>query len=431
MGSARRLSLLLFGLLFLLSFIVLVPQRKGITVTRVEREPLGDGTILGTCVLLPEKLEELTPFVASLKSAGMDWIQTDIPLSRVNPAEGVYHFNYGNFEEALKVISKSGLKILLKFLGQGDWISRDPAGPHSDWDPTLNLTPPSDRNRWMEVVRTVVKRYGPYCRAWQIGNEPDGGGFFRGSAEDYLRYLEWTGSAIKSVQPKGIIVGGELFLGDTPLFRLMLKSPHLFDVLSVHYPLAPPEHAAPLDRYTRAMREVGVEKPIWNTEQLAGITCDYMAEGTTTHIGTEGGLRLSPLKAVGHCLALGIEKIFLFSWNYDKDSIAYRKDVQRECLVASQYLQQTTFVRKIDLGSRDLTVYLFRKKDGKGVLTIWTEVKGVTFPLILEKTRRATIVTHKGKVQAAKAEDGRLRVLAECCPKVVTDLDLTVRVVRE
>ena len=393
--------------------------------------------MLGVCVLLPKEPTQLPDFAAAIKKAGFGWVQTDIPLSRINPNEGVYNFNYGNFEVALKTLRQSGLHILLKFLGQANWISRDPKGAHADWDETLNLTPPRDKEKWQEVVRQIVRRYGTYCQAWQIGNEPDGGGFFRGSADDYMVYLEWTAEAIRSVQPNAVIVAGELFRGLVEpnsygdVLRKLVRRPDLFDVLSVHYPLAPPEHAGSMEDYLKAMRDAKIVKPIWNTEQGAGITCDYLPEGATTHIRTEGGLRLSPLKAVAHSLALGCEKVFLFSWNYDSGSIGYRHDVQMECRVAATNLDGASFVRKIDLGDKDLTVYLFRYSNGENLLTVWTEVKGKVVTLRVQGNEAVTVINHKGAMQKLTAQNGSVRILAEFCPKVVRGLSESVKVRRD
>ncbi|MEM2566839.1 MAG: hypothetical protein QXY85_08485 [Candidatus Nitrosocaldus sp.] len=378
--------------------------------------------MLGVCILLPKGPYQLPDFASAIKKAGFGWVQTDIPLSRINPSEGVYNFNYGNFEIALKTLHQSGLRILLKFLGQADWISRDPKGAHADWDETLNLTPPRDKEKWQEVVKQVVRRYGAYCQSWQIGNEPDGGGFFRGSADDYMAYLDWTAEAIRSVQPNAVIVAGELFRGLSDVLRKLVHRPDLFDVLSVHYPLAPPQHAGGMEDYLRAMKEAGIAKPIWNTEQGAGITCDYLPDGATTHMRTEGGLRLSPLKAIAHSLALGCEKVFLFSWNYDKSSIGYRPDVQTECRVAATYLDGASFVRKIDLGDSDLTVYLFRHRHGDHLATVWTEVKGKVVLIHLAAERTVTVVNHKGEAQTLEPKGGVVRVKVDFCPKVVLGL---------
>jgi len=381
--------------------------------------------VFGVCVRLPREASQLKPFAQSIKKAGFAWIQADIPMSRINPKKDVYEFGYGLFETALRELRESGVEILLKFGGQADWISRDPNGPHAEWDPTLNLTPPREKAAWQEVVRRVVARYGRYCRAWQIGNEPDGGGYFRGSADDYMTYLDWTATAIRQEQLQAIIVAGELYRGLVQpnsygdVLRKLVRRPDLFDVLSVHYPLAPPEHAGPMEDYLSALREAKVKKPIWNTEQAAGITADYLPQGATTHIRTAGGLRLSPIKAVAHSLALGCEGVFLFSWNYDSSSIAFRPDVQTECRIVGEHLTPVAFVRHIDLKDRDLTVYQFRHPNGEHLLALWTEVKGKAMALRLTVDRAVTVVNYQGRSQVLQPTNGEVTIVAEFGPKIV------------
>lgn len=424
---------------FTLSTLIVLTSCQWHSPVNAERPRVSSRStpLLGVCVQLPQDPSQLPALATAIKQAGFGWVQIDLPLSRINPREGVYDFNSSNFETALKTFCQAGLHLLLKFLGQADWISRDPEGAHADWDPTLNLTPPKDKAKWQAVVQQVVQRYGTYCQAWQIGNEPDGGGYFRGSADDYLAYLGWTATAIRSVQPNALIVAGELFRGLVEpnsygdVLRKLVHHPDLFDVLSIHYPLAPPNHAGGIDDYLRAMRETKIVKTIWNTEQGAGITGDSLPEGTTTHIRTEGGLRLSPLKAVAHSLALGIEKVFLFSWNYDPHSIGFRPEVQAECRVTAAQLGGATFVRKIDLGHRDLTVYLFRRQEGDYLLAIWTEVKGVTVPLRVTAHRPITVVHHQGDVQTLKPKKGQVQLIADFCPKVVRGLRSEVQVSQE
>jgi len=186
-----------------------------------------------------------------------------------------------------------------------------------------------------------------------------------------------------------------------------------------------------MEDYLQAMKEAKIVKPIWNTEQGAGITCDYLPEGATTHIRTDGGLRLSPLKAVAHSLALGCEKVFLFSWNYDDSSIGYRPDVQTECRVAAENLDGSSFVRKLDLGDKNLTAYLFRRYDGEHLLTVWTEVKGLKVRLGLASRQPVFAINHKGEKAILKPQNGQVSLVADFCPKVVRGLQEVVRVERE
>jgi len=368
---------------------------------------------------------ELSKHVEVLRGTKVQWVGLDIPLSRINPREGVYEWDYGNFETTLRTLKAAGLRPVLKFLGQADWLSRDPKGAHADWDATLNLTPPRDREKWQQVVRQVVSRYGTFCDTWQVGNEPDGGGYFRGSADDYMAYLEWTATAIRSVQPRATIVAGELFLGLRPtpgsygdVLRKLVKRPDLFDVLSAHYPLAPPNHAAPFDDYFRAMKEAGIQKPVWNTEQAASMPCTWLPDGATTHPRTEGGLRLSPIKAFGHSVAEGAEVVLFYSWNYDDSGIFYRPEVLTELRVMGEQLSGAKFVKRIDLGSKDVTLLHF-DRDGKPIFVGWTEVKGLEMTLRVQGKDAITLVDWQGNVRRLMPKGGEVSGNLTFCPQFI------------
>ncbi len=398
------------------------------------RRAVGNEPLLGMIAAPVKAASSRVNDAAAMVRTGVRWVQLDIPLSRINPRAGEFRWDYGEYEASLRIFARAGISPVLKFLGQADYLSQDPAGPHADWDETLNLTPPRSREQWQEVVRRVVAQYAPYCRHWQIGNEPDGGGYFRGSAEEYMQYLHWTATAIRSVQPRAVILGGELFRGQMEpgsygdVLSRLVRRPDLFDVLSIHYPLGRPEDAGPIEDYQRAMQRAGIRKPIWNTEQQAPTSCENAAPGTTTHIRTEGATRLSPLKAIGHCIALGMEKVFLISWDYDDGGLAYRPDLQQECLVAARALQGAVPLQRLDSGQRDLTTYLFRKPDGSRVLAFWTEVKGFTAPLSIQTGQQVRVVNHRGEAQTLQPVQGSVRLTAEFCPKVATGLEAAAKV---
>lgn len=378
---------------------------------------IGKGSPFGVLMVLPANIHK---HVALLKRTKVRWVGLDIPLSRINPREGVYRWDWGGFEAALRVLKEAGLQISLKFLGQADWISREPSGAHADWDSTLNLTPPREKAKWQEVVRNVVRRYGAYCDVWQIGNEPDGGGYFRASGRDYITYLEWTSSAIRAVQKKATIVAGELFRGEgvrgySEVLPHLLRRPELFDVLSVHYPLAPPEHAAGMDEYRRALQKAGVRKPVWNTEQAAGASCRWAQEGTSTHPRTQGALALSPIKAYGHCLAMGIQKVFLMSWNYDDTGLYHREDLQSEYRTMVEQLDGARFVQRVETGSRDLVLYRFARGT-KHLLLGWSEVQGKQGVLDISGDRAVGVVRYDGQSTTLSPKKGKVQVKIGFCP---------------
>ena len=77
-----------------------------------------------------------------------------------------------------------------------------------------NVTPPRDYEAWGELVRRLtrhlVDRYGlEEVRTWffEVWNEPNLGGFWAGSQEDYFRLYRAAAQAVKAVDT-GIRVGG-------------------------------------------------------------------------------------------------------------------------------------------------------------------------------------------------------------------------------
>jgi len=148
------------------------------------------------------ELEKIPDIVHSLKLAGVRWLDIDIPLAHLNPQKGVYHWDYAgrtgraHFDAFARAAHKEGLCLMLKFLGQADWISkRSDKEVHAYWDPALNLSPPRKAEEWTEVVQAVVRRYRDRCDTWEIGNKPEGHGYFKGSDDEYMAYLETTARA--------------------------------------------------------------------------------------------------------------------------------------------------------------------------------------------------------------------------------------------
>ncbi len=402
--------------------------------TEERRRPVGGGAVLAAIVSPTGSASAWAQNARLLQQSGFGLAQLDLPLSRINPRDGRFEWDYGGFETGIQTLYRAGVLPVLKFLGQADYLSSDPNGPHSDWDNSINLTPPRDRTQWQTVVRQVVARYRQSCRHWQIGNEPDGGGYFRGNADEYMTYLEWTASAIRAVQPNAVILAGELYAGQLPagsygdVLSKLVRRPDLFDVLAVHYPIGRPQDSGPIEDYQRAMQRAGIRKPIWNTEQAAGASCEGAAPGTSTHIRTEGATQLSPMKAVGHCVGLGMEKVFLMHWNYDDSGIAYRDWTQAECRATAWALNGAIPVRQRNFGNRDLSVYLFRRADGRRVIAFWTEVQGVTVPLRILSSQKITVVNHRDERQELTPSGGWVRVTARFCPQMAVVADPTTDV---
>ncbi|MCS7265649.1 MAG: hypothetical protein NZ805_12540 [Armatimonadetes bacterium] len=105
--------------------------------------------------------------------------------------------------------------------------------------------------------------------------------------------------------------------------------------------------------------------------------------------------------------------------------------MQTECRVASLNLDGASFVSKFDFGDRDLTIYLFRHRNGDYVLNVWTGVNGKVVPLRVQAEKAITVINHKGETQTVVPPNGQAKIIADFCPKLVRNLSSNVQVLRD
>lgn len=78
--------------------------------------------------------------------------------------------------------------------------------------PTTNY-PPLDYDRYGAFLRALAQHYGALVDVWLIGNEMSEGYSYAGDAASYLRLIETTAAAIRTVKPDATVV-----LGAIPVF---------------------------------------------------------------------------------------------------------------------------------------------------------------------------------------------------------------------
>ena len=203
------------------TFAVVPPAKEIVPIT---------DSRFGVIVSASGKTEQLPDIMRGLRLAGARWVSTDIPLAWLNPKQGQFDWTAStpdgkdNFDAFVHAANKEGLMLSLKFLGQADWISKhNTKDDHAYWDARINLSPPADPAKWAEVVTATVKRYAPICQTWEIGNEPEGHGYFKGTDDDYMAYLETTSKSVRAAQPSATIVAASMYYGGGVLDRLVKR----------------------------------------------------------------------------------------------------------------------------------------------------------------------------------------------------------------
>lgn len=213
----------------------------------------------------------------TLKANNVTSIRIDVSWNMLQP-DGPGPLNpwgAGRIDEVIKEASSRGLEPLVTFWMAPSWAngSTDERVPPTSSEGLAGLT---------AVTKRLAKKYRRVVRAWEIWNEPNHGGFFRGAdPAQYAAVLTAAYRGVKAGNPKALVVMAGTAYTDVDWIRRALDAgaEGHFDIMGVHpYPgLAdePPDtpddgtmwHFTHVLELRRLMLERGDgDKPIWVTE---------------------------------------------------------------------------------------------------------------------------------------------------------------------
>ncbi len=140
-----------------------------------------------------------------LHALGFNWVKFQMPWKDVEPEPGNY--KWGFWDEVINAYSANGIQVLLSIPKAPNW-----ARPPDD-DKSVE-GPPQDPGQYAGFVARVADRYRGKVKAIEIWNEQnlwyEAGGAGRISAANYVKLLQFSYQAIKSVNPAMIVVSGAL-----------------------------------------------------------------------------------------------------------------------------------------------------------------------------------------------------------------------------
>jgi hypothetical protein len=225
----------------------------------------------------------------------------------------------------------------------------EPAFLRADGAPTddpAEAAQPNPANRWARFVAAVVGRYRPGgelarlrgwaagvgVRAWQIGNEPNLPGFWRGTPAEYARLLEVAALVIEWLDPGATVVHGgiaddgnaaawygqflDALLARAAVSPLPARYGYYFDKVAWHWYRAP-SYLATSPATARALLAARKlpERPLWVTElgvpvgsEAPGPCWDRASPGRVTTAEQAGFV----WQGLAEALAAGAENVFFF-----------------------------------------------------------------------------------------------------------------------
>jgi xylan 1,4-beta-xylosidase len=126
-------------------------------------------------------------------------------------ADGSLRFHWHHLDKVYDALLARGLKPFVELNPMPAALA---SGPDTMFHYKMNITPPALWSEWVRLIdafaRHLLERYGPAeVRTWwfEVWNEPNLGGFWSGTREDYHRLYETSARTLKAVDP-ALRVGG-------------------------------------------------------------------------------------------------------------------------------------------------------------------------------------------------------------------------------
>lgn len=142
---------------------------------------------------------------------GASAVRVDFNWFQFEPSQGSYDFSA--FDAIVQGANARGIAVYPTVAYTPQWASSVPSCVQSDSDATLtcNNKLPANTTDWTDAVTTVVTRYAGQVACWGIWNEPNLGGFFQGTEDDFVNQIFVpAAAAIRAADPSAKICGPEL-----------------------------------------------------------------------------------------------------------------------------------------------------------------------------------------------------------------------------
>jgi LysM repeat protein len=171
-----------------------------ISVTLPANQAANVGFAYGIAVHLPN--QDMAAVLTAATGLGVTWIQQEIDWALYEPSQG--NINWAPIDEMVDAMDSAGLNILLTVASAPGWAR----------DSNQESGPPADYQTYAAFIGQVAERYEGQVDAYEVWTEPNlrqEWNTSKGiSAASYVELLRLAYTAIKTVDPKAIVVSAGL-----------------------------------------------------------------------------------------------------------------------------------------------------------------------------------------------------------------------------
>lgn len=434
----KRTTTLFSSLAFVLGTTFLLATTASVVAQPVAVTPLPPVTSTdgraGACYsFYPGPLGQDRYYLPLAVQAGARWDRFDFSWPRLEPTDNTWSF--APYDTLVNDLHDAGIENIVGILQMtpqwaatqcalsqnvttlqqsGDWYPPAPRPfltplgdeisltmtPQDTWDDTWVRTPPRglyntwavgnfNDNQWAEFVYTIVSRYKPQVKHWEMWNEAEWALFWCGSERDYAQLLKVGYQATKAACPDcTVLFAGLHYWADPTFFERVLDiinddpsaslNNDFFDVMSVHF------YSRSSDAYNLAnhirnrMKMYVPDHPLWLTETGVPVWGDPQAYNPKyDYAATQDEAAAYLIQSYANALAAGVERYLFFRTNdADMGEVfgLIRNDrslrpAYNAYQVAVTYLISPTFTTRVAAGS-NMRVTLWDTPHGK-VNVLW------------------------------------------------------------
>ncbi|MDP3971116.1 MAG: glycosyl hydrolase [bacterium] len=156
----------------------------------------------GVNVHLRERVDEADwdTVLGKVEATGAQWGREQFNWDVIEPSDGNY--NWTTYDNVLQAYQDKNIEMLGLLTYSSSWASTNPGASDSEFYPP-------DLDAWKDYVGKVAEHYAGSVDTWEIWNEPNHEGFWKGSLKEYATYYSSAVDEIKSANPDAkVILGG-------------------------------------------------------------------------------------------------------------------------------------------------------------------------------------------------------------------------------
>lgn len=215
-------------------------------------------------------------------AVGIRVIRDDAHWDRLEPESGMW--NWEPLDDLVALGDKYGLEYEM-ILCYGNAFAAVPAAQaayaeamqRNEKDAWLiRSRAAQDDHAWRAFSHAIGARYQGRIHLWEVWNEPDLAGFFRGTTDDYIRMLRSAYAELKAVDPQSTVLSGGFAtvtnhqgrkLNPDLQERVLVEASDAFDVHAYHGHGSFSSFQASVDgELTRIRSRMPVSKPLYFNE---------------------------------------------------------------------------------------------------------------------------------------------------------------------